>query len=506
MGASQSSTNDAALQQTLTRQLQSLHLQERARLQEVEREYVPLSTEKGIPQSFTSDPALSVATATAWEKELLADAKNRLALSALLSNDVKSVVTQKIATLSDTQMFNIKIPFEGSPITNQRSSGRCWLFATTNVLRVALMKKHNLKTFELSQAYLFFWDKLEKSNWFLEQIIDTSSQPLNSRLVQELLSSPVSDGGQWDMAANLVAKYGLVPQVLYPDNYSAQNSGSLNTILTTKLREDALILRSLKSSPGGEASVLATKARMLQEVHRILTLTLGPPPKPEESFRWEYYDATGRYHRVTKTPLEFAAELSTPSSIRVLNANVSELFSLVNDPRNKFNQLLTVDRLGNVIGGRPVTYVNVDIATIKLAAMRMLGAGLPVFFGSDVGKYSNSRSGIMDTKLYDYELAFNISLKLSKSQRLKVGESAMTHAMVLTAVQVEFGKTVRWRVENSWGDGAGEKGYFVMSDEWLDEFVYQVVVDPGFVSKEVRDVLKTEPLVLPLWDPMGALA
>ncbi|RMZ76416.1 hypothetical protein DV737_g4792, partial [Chaetothyriales sp. CBS 132003] len=507
MGASQSSTNDAALQQALARQLQSLHLKEQDRLQEIEREYVHVSTEKGSPQSFTSDPALSIATAAAWEKELLADAKNRLALSALLSNDVKSVVAQQVATLSDTQTFNIKIPFEGNPVTNQRSSGRCWLFATTNVLRVALMKKHNLKNFELSQAYLFFWDKLEKSNWFLEQIIDTASEPLDSRLIQELLSSPVSDGGQWDMAANLVAKYGLVPQVLYPDSYSAKSSRSLNTILTTKLREDALILRSLKSSPSVQkASLLAAKAKMMQEVHGILTLTLGPPPKPDEPFTWEYYDATDKYHRVSKTPLAFAAELSTPSSVRLLNADVSELFSLVNDPRNKYNQLLTVDRLGNVVGGRPVTYVNVDIATIKSAAINMLRAGLPVFFGSDVGKYSNSQSGIMDTKLYDYGLAFNISLKLSKSQRLKVGESAMTHAMVLTAVQVEAGKSVRWRVENSWGEGAGEKGYFVMSDAWLDEFVYQVVVDPGFVSKEVRDVLKTEPLVLPLWDPMGALA
>jgi len=285
------------------------------------------------------------------------------------------------------------------------------------------------------------------------------------------------------------------------------NSSALGSILTTKLREDGLVLRSLvKSASTKKSTLLATKAKMMQEIHCILTLMLGPPPKPEAKFSWEYYDATDKYHKVSKTPLEFAKELSTPSAIRALNANVSELFSLVNDPRNKYNQLMTVERLGNVIGGRPITYVNVDMDTMKKATIAMLRAGLPVFFGSDVGKFSNSQSGIMDTALYDYSLAFNISLNMSKSQRLKVGESAMTHAMVLTAVQVEAGKSVRWRVQNSWGDSAGEKGWFVMSDKWMDEFVYQVVIDPGFVSKEIRDILLTEPLVLPLWDPMGALA
>lgn len=438
-------------------------------------------------------------------------AQNRLALSALLSNPVQSIVAQKVATLPDTQTFNIKIPLEGAPITNQRSSGRCWLFASTNVFRVAIMKKHNLKDFELSQSYLFFWDKLEKANFFLEQIIDTTTEELDGRLIQELLASPVSDGGQWDMVANLVEKYGLVPQVLYPDSYNAMNSSAMGSLLTTKLREDALILRSIATSTSNSknsgSNLAHAKAKMMQEVHCILTLMLGPPPKPDAKFTWEYYDANEKYHKVSKTPLDLAQELSSPSVIRNIGgANVNELFSLVNDPRHEYGRHLTVDRLGNVYGGRPITYVNVDMATMKKATIAMLKAGLPVFFGSDVGKFSNSASGIMDTALYDYNLAFNISLNMSKSQRLRARESAMTHAMVLTAVQVEDGKSVRWRVQNSWGEAAGEKGWFVMSDKWMDEFVYQVVVDPSFVSKDVRDVLKTKPLVLPLWDPMGALA
>ena len=280
------------------------------------------------------------------------------------------------------------------------------------------------------------------------------------------------------------------------------NSAAMGSILTTKLREDALTLRAIVNSRSKhtDSAIAHAKTKMMQEVHRILTLMLGPPPKPEAKFSWEYYDANEKYHEVSKTPLEMAKELSAPSFTRSIHgADVNELFSLVNDPRNPYGQLLTVDRLGNVFGGRPVTYVNVDMDTMKKAAISMLKAGLPAFFGSDVGKFSDSQSGIMDPALYDYGLAFNISLNLSKSQRLKVGASAATHAMVLTAVQVEDGQSVRWRVQNSWGESAGEKGFFVMADKWMDEYVYQVVVDPNFVSKEVRDVLRTKPRVLPLW-------
>ncbi|KAK5072117.1 bleomycin hydrolase [Lithohypha guttulata] len=516
MGAGQSVQAQTRVEQRVVDQLRAMRLEDQVRQQEVEKEYIHIGHEKGLPQSYSVDPTISVSQASEWEKALLAEPKNRLALSALLGNDVDTIVSQKVSTLADTQTFNVKIPFEGAPITNQRSSGRCWLFATTNVHRVAIMKKHNLKDFELSQAYLFFWDKLEKANWFLEQIIDTAEQDLDSRLVQNLLGAPVNDGGQWDMANNLVYKYGLVPQSLYPDSFNAMASSKMGRLITSKLRSDALTLRSMVTSTKSSSSkqkLLATKARMMQEVHCILTLMLGPLPKPDEAFTWEYYDANGAFHKVQKTPLQLARELSAPALTRSLaGANVNNLFSLVNDPRHEYLAHMTVDRLGNVVGGyRPITYINVDMPTMKRATIKMLRAGLPVFFGSDVGKFSNSTSGIMDTKLYDYDLAFgsgNGALQMSKSQRLRVGESAMTHAMVLTAVQVDekTGQSIRWRVQNSWGATPGSEGWFVMTDEWMDEFVYQVVVDPSFVEKEVRDCLKKEPMVLPLWDPMGALA
>ncbi|KAM0356102.1 hypothetical protein ACHAPU_000496 [Fusarium lateritium] len=486
--------------------LQNLQVQD-------DEEYVEISSsaEKTSLGPLVRDAqGLSVHVLESWQAAVLKDPKNKLALTALSSADPRQVLTSLPTKVADQQIYNVKIPFEGDPITNQRSSGRCWLFASTNVFRVALMKRHNLESFELSQQYLFYWDKLEKSNWFLEQIIDTAGEDLEGRLVQNLLGDIVSDGGQWDMVYNLVEKYGLVPQTLYPDTWNAQSSGILNNVVKTKLREFALKLRGLINSETGvsAAAVSSAKDKMLREISLIMTVLLGPPPSPEEAFTWQFNDKKGKAHELKATPKEFAKNIYS-SDFRITSSTIESMISLVHDPRHKPMSLLSVSRLGNIVGGRGVSYVNVDIKTLKGACIKMLKAGLPVFFGSDVGKFSDSKSGIMDLNLYNYELGFNTSLLgMNKAQRLTTKESQMTHAMVLTAVHVdeETGKSIRWRVQNSWGTAAGDKGWFVMSDAWMDEFVYQAVVNPQFCSKEVRDVLKKEAIVLPPWDPMGALA
>ncbi|TEA15784.1 Bleomycin hydrolase [Colletotrichum sidae] len=464
--------------------------------------------EKGQVTLSREPEGLSVHLTQSWQSRFLADPKNKLALTALSTADPRAVLTSTPTALADPHIFNVKIPFEGAPITNQRSSGRCWLFASTNTFRVALMKRYNLDAFELSQSYLFFWDKLEKSNYFLEQVIDTAREDLDGRLVQALLGDIVSDGGQWDMVYNLVQKYGLVPQALYPDSWNAQNSGVLNSIVRTKLREYALILRhEVRSAEATAQTISATKERMVRDILSILTLTLGPPPNPRDDFTWTYLDKHGKAHELTSTPAAFARDIYSPD-FRLTSSVIDGMVSLVHDPRHDPLTLLTVDRLGNIVGGRGVTYVNVDMAALKAACVAMLKAGLPVFFGSDVGKFSDRQQGIMDLDIVDYELGFGVStLGMDKASRLRTGESAMTHAMVLTAVHLDAdGKSVRWRVQNSWGEAVGEKGWFVMSDAWMDEFVYQAVVDPRFLSKEVRAVIGTEPTVLPLWDPMGSLA
>ncbi|KUI63962.1 Cysteine proteinase 1, mitochondrial [Cytospora mali] len=514
MGSAQST--QTAAQRAIIDKLRTLELQEKAKatnddgfveVDQFDSDASP--NEKTLDALRMSPTTLDVSQLENWQTNLLEDPKNRLALTALSSANPRDVLTSRATKISDQQIFNIKIPFEGAPITNQRSSGRCWLFAATNVFRVALMRKYNLESFELSQAWLFFWDKLEKANYFLEQVVDTADLALDSRLVQTLVQAPLSDGGQWDMVYNLVSKYGLVPQVLYPDSFNAMSSSVINSIIFTKLREDALILRGMLSSPTATASsVAATKVKMMKEIHTILTLTLGPPPAPTEEFVWQFADKSGKAKEVRTTPVDFANDIWS-SEFRISSSVIAGLVSLVHDPRNPPLSLLTVDRLGNIVGGRGITYINVEMQTLKSACVAMLKAGIPVFFGSDVGKFSDRVSGVMDLELIDYELGFNVSLLgMDKAARLRTGESAMTHAMVLTAVHVDekSDKTIRWRVQNSWGTTSGEEGWFVMSDRWMDEFVYQAVVDPKFLSREVRGVLNKEPIVLPLWDPMGSLA
>ena len=321
-------------------------------------------------------------------------------------------------------------------------------------------------------------------------------------------------------------KYGLVPQNLYPDSYSAMNSSTMGRLITSKLREDAIKLRRIvalhlpTSKVSLSAKLTEAKTNMLADVHRILTLMLGPPPPPNKKFTWSYYDADGRFHSEDNhTPITFADQLSDVSC-RLANhgTDMHKLFSLVHDPRNPYYNLLTVDRLGNVMptpkpdenpNFTQIRYVNVPISVLKKACITMLKEEHPIFFGCDVGKSSSSSLGIMAHNLLDYKLGFNVTLGLNKASRLQVGESAMTHAMVLTGVHVETVETtdiltgkkrreeqsIRWRVENSWGDSAGEKGWFVMDDEWFSEWVYQAVVDPRYVSKEIRDVLDKEPIV-----------
>jgi bleomycin hydrolase len=373
------------------------------------------------------------------------------------------------------------------------------MFAGLNVLRVATMKALKVDQFEFSQSYLQFYDKLEKANWFLETMLATSGEPTDGRLIAFLLQDPIQDGGQWDMFTDLVRKYGVVPKTAMPDAESSGESMPMNGMLRAKLREYAAELR--RGSAGGQADteLRRRKDEMLATVYRMLAIHLGRPPR---EFDWQWRDSDDEFHRDgIITPAQFYE--------RYVAVELGDYVSLINcpTPDKAFNTLYTVQYLGNVVGGTPVRYVNVDIATFKKAAAAQIAGGQPVWFGCDVGKMSEREQGALDREMYDLELLYATQFTADKAERVEYGHSVMTHAMVLTGVDLDDkGRSRRWKVENSWGDKVGEKGYFVMGDRWFDEYMFEVVIDRRHLPKRVLQALATEPVVLPPWDPMGSLA
>lgn len=384
-------------------------------------------------------------------------------------------------------------------ITNQKQSGRCWMFAALNTLRYQVMKKYDLKTFELSQAYLFFWDKLEKSNYFLESILDTLDEPANGRLVSYLLTAPVNDGGQWDMLCNLIEKYGVVPKTAYPESKASSGSREMDMTLTEKLREDACILRKLHKEGKDLDELRTRKTRMLGEIYRLLCICLGEPPK---TFTFEYRDKDNNFHR---------EEGLTPKSFfeKYVGVDLSDYVSLINAPTEDkpYGRSYTVQYLGNVKEGSAVRYLNLPIEELKKAAIAQMKDGQPVWFGCDVGKHSERDSGIMDLDIRGLEDLLDTRFTMTKAERLDYGQSLMTHAMVFQGVNLdENGKPNRWRVENSWGKEPGKDGYYLMTDRWFDEYMYQVVVNKKYLTAEQIAAYEAEPIALEPWDPMGSLA
>ncbi|GAN07048.1 bleomycin hydrolase [Mucor ambiguus] len=459
-------------------------------------QYAHLTLDEADARRYNT-ASLSTDTLAKYSKRFYEDDKNLLARNAIVGTDPTQVMLNPQAALKDKHVFNVKLDLEGSA-TNQKSSGRCWIFAGTNVMRLHVIQKFKLADdFELSQSYLFFYDKLEKANWFLENMIDLAKEDINDRVVQYLLTDPVGDGGQFDMLINLVEKYGVVPKSVFPETYASSNSRRLNWLVTVKLREFATQIRRSVDQGLSVQVIRFLKDKMMEDIYRILVISLGEPPS---QFDWETTDKAGKYVGVHHlTPKKFFRE--------VVGYNIAETLSLINDPRNPTNKLYTVDRLGNIVGGKPIRYVNTTSDTQKQLAVNVLKSGRPVWFGCDVGQFSSNQIGAMDTKIFDYSLAYNVEFGLTKEERLLYKESAMTHAMVFTGVHLDKdGKPVRWRVENSWSDTSGDKGFWVMTDDWFSSFVYQLVLEKSDVPRKLVNLLDTDPIVLPAYDPMGALA
>lgn len=432
-----------------------------------------------------------------YENAFRSDRGSRAAMHAVTNCGLKAAAKNEESIKNVRHTFSLEL--KQGDITNQKQSGRCWMFAALNTFRFEVMRKLNLKTFELSQNYTLFYDKLEKSNYFLESILETAGEPVNGRLVSYLLTAPVNDGGQWDMLCNLIRKYGIVPKDIMPETKASSATREMDALLTRRLREDAMTLRRSVQEGASAEALQQTKQEMLKEIYRILCVCLGEPPK---TFDFEVTDKDDKFFRDPAiTPQQFFE--------RYVGLNLDDYVSLINAPTadKPYHRSYSVRFLGNVKEGHIVRYLNLPIEDLKKAAIAQLQSGSPVWFGSDVGQFSESENGVLDTALYDYGDLLGIADRMTKADRLDYGESLMTHAMVIQGVNLdEKGQPNRWRVENSWGDERGQKGWYVMSDDWFNEYVYQIVVNKKFLPAEDVKEYEAEPILLEPWDPMGSLA
>ena len=437
--------------------------------------------------------ALQTSQIDAWGAAFSQDKAARLAQNAVTKTSVHDIaIDRAIVTAIDTSM---SVQLDTWKVANQKKSGRCWLFAGLNFLKQNVITDCQVEWFEFSQNYLHFFDKLEKANWLLTSMVELADRPLDDRLVDWMLRDPIGDGGQWDMLVSLVQKYGVVPQYAMPETESSSATQAMNATLETLLRRGT---RDVRAAVAAGTDATAVKDAVMADVYRVLSIHLGTPPA---SFIWQYKDKNKAFHRVGEmTPQQFAAA--------VITVNLDDYVCVVNDPRETsgYNNMLTVDHLGNVVGGRPIAYLNLPAETLKALVRTSLEDGRVCWFGCDVIKQFDRTTGFWDANLLDYEGVYGVDLSLTKAEAMQLGEAAMTHAMLFTGIDVVDGVTRRYRVENSWGDDRSDKGFDTMNDSWFGEHVFELAVPKSDLPADLLADLDKTPIVLPLWDPMGSLA
>lgn len=430
-------------------------------------------------------------------EDFVSNPTNHIAMNAVTTVGINDVARNYDRARSLPRRFSVTV--NNGEVTNQKQSGRCWLFSSLNVSRYVAKQQFNLDGFELSQAYAMYYDKLERINYFMRdmaELVRTGEGP-DSRLVKHLLDDVMGDGGQWTMALNVYKKYGAVPKDFFPETASSESTGVMNNQLRKMLHTAV-------------AHMYADPARIDQIIdetveagHRMLTIHLGEPPK---SFDWEWTDKDGNFHRDGEiTPVEFWEKYVNAS------AGLEDYVCLVDDPRAEHpkGKKIGIEHLGNVAGGDPTEYLNVPNQFMKDCVRRLLSEkNLPVWFGADCGPMMDRKNGAWATDLFEYGKVYDVDFDMDKEQRVRYGESAMNHAMAFVGVDVaDDGTTTnRWRVENSWGDKVADKGYFTMSDDWFTEYVYEVAVPKSMLPDEYLAALDEPAIMLPAWDPMGALA
>ena len=400
------------------------------------------------------------------------NALNSTSMAVLAASAEKSV-------MPDTN-FSDEVKTSGR--TDQKSSGRCWLFTGLNVLRAQMIARHNLDEFTFSQNYLFFYDQLEKSNLFLQGIIDTRKLPMEDRKVDWLFSNPIGDGGQFTGVSNLIMKYGVVPSEAMPETYSANNTSAMRSQLSLILREGGLKLRAAK-----DKDVQALKVSILKDVYRVLALCLGVPPT---EFTW-------RKDGKTYTPQEFYRQY--------LGQDLENNYVMVmNNPTLEYGKVYEIDYDRHVYDGQNWVYVNLPMDRIKEMAIASIKDNTALYFSCDVAKFLDRSKGVADIDNFDYQSLLGVDYGMDKRDRILTHASGSTHAMTLIAEDIKDGKPVKWMVENSWGETSGYKGNIIMTDEWFDNYMFRLVVEKKYVPGDVLSMMNQKPVLLPAWDPMFA--
>lgn len=415
--------------------------------------------------------------------------------NALAGNSV-AALTANANTLTEIGTdFSDVVPTKG--VTNQLSSGRCWLFTGLNVLRSKAIMRWNLPSLELSQNYLFFYDQLEKANLYLQGVIDTRKQSFDDRLVDWLFQNPLSDGGTFCGVADLVAKYGVMPKEAFPETFQSNNTSGFTSVMKQLLRQQGLELRAMgESKKVTDKQLQAKKVEMLGEIYRMLTLAYGVPPT---EFTWSQRDAKGKVVSTeTYTPQSFYQKFWDGENL------YDNYIMVMNDPLREYNKVYQIEYDRHTYDGHDWVYLNLPVEDIKTMAIASIKDSTAMYFSCDVGKYSNRKDGTLALQNYDYESLFGIDLTMDKKQRVQTHASGSSHAMTLIAVDIdkETGKTKKWMVENSWGPTSGYRGNMIMTDEWFDEYMFRLVVNKKYVDQKFLDMLKQKPVMLPAWDPM----
>lgn len=418
---------------------------------------------------------------------------DRAIRNAITANDINSLARNLDARRPVSAEFSHRVPSRG--ITNQRSSGRCWLFTGLNVLRAQMMAEHDLPMTELSQNYNFFFDQLEKANLFLQGVIDTSDRPMDDKTVDWLFRNPLSDGGQFTGIADIVGKYGVVPAEVMPETNSSNSTSRLNQLLSLKLREWGLELRDAAKSGKKQADLAKRKTEMVGETYRMLVLNLGEPPT---EFTWTRRNSKGEpVDTLTYTPRSFYD--------RFLGNNLTDDYvMLMNDPTRPYYKLYEIEYDRHAYDGRNWTYVNLPMEDIKEMAIASIKDSTAMYFSCDVGKFLDRERGVLDPDFYDYGSLLGTTFGMDKRQRVMTHASGSSHAMTLVAVDLDKeGRPVKWLVENSWGPGANN-GHLIITDRWMDEYMFRLVVDRKYLTPKASAVLSQKAQLLPPWDPMFA--